>query len=235
MKRLRKHSKPRSIPTPKQVNQLLLKKFGHRANLGNKKDPLDELFFVILSGQTNERLYEVAFQSLREAFPDWELLGQADPESIEKIIMRAGLAHQKSRYLVSIARRLKNDFGSVSLDCLSQYSVEQAENYLCTLPGVGIKTARCVLMYSLKRKVFPADVHCLRVMTRLGWINWRGQRAESMADLAQEAIPIHLRFRLHVNLVLLGRTVCRATPLCNQCNLRFVCPTGQRISTTVKR
>ncbi len=142
-------------------------------------------------------------------------------------LLVGGLGRQKAFHLKRIMQRLRDDFGEVSLRRLAQYGVREAERYLCSLPGVGIKTARCVLMYSLGHTVFPADIHCLRIMDRLGWLRWRGERAECLAERAQEIVPPRLRKPLHVLLVQHGRAVCRSRPLCGQCILRGICPSAR--------
>jgi endonuclease-3 len=113
------------------------------------------------------------------------------------------------------------------LSALRRMTTADAEAYLCSLPGVGVKSARCVLMYSLGREVFPVDIHSLRIMHRLGWVDWQGQRAESVADAAQRGVPPGLRKALHALLVQHGRLVCKSRPRCASCILRAMCPSGQ--------
>jgi len=153
-------------------------------DLGNPKDPLDDLFYILLSGQTDEAHYQSTYRALMAAFPGWKGLASAEVRTIAKVIKGGGLARQKAAYLKGIARRIEADWGRPTLAHLRELSDADAEAYLTGLPGVGIKTARCVLMYALCRPVFPADVNCLRVMERLGWLEWGGRRAESLADTA---------------------------------------------------
>lgn len=198
------------------------------SNLGNKRNPLDELLYVIISGQTSEQKYQVAFRAFKRAFPRWELVLKASVRKIRRPLRPAGLGHQKAGYLKSIAAKLNADFGKVSLRALKKMGTEQAEAYLLSLPGVGTKTARCVLMYSLDRAVFPADVHCLRIMGRLRWIDARMKNTKTISQAAQRCVPLHLRRTLHVRLVQHGRTTCRPIPQCNACILCDLCPTGIR-------
>ncbi len=141
------------------------------SNLGNKRNPLDELAYIILSGQTGGALTQEAYASFKRRFPRWGQVADAPLSAIAASVRIGGLGQQKAHYLRDIARRLRQDFGAVTLKALKRMSTRRAETYLRTLPGVGIKTARCVLLYSLHRRVFPADTHCLRVMTRLGWVH----------------------------------------------------------------
>ncbi len=195
--------------------------------LGNKSNPLDELAYIILSGQTNESLYQSVYTAAKRRFRSWRALLNVSEEEIAETIQVGGLGRIKARFLKSIALRLQADFGEVSLRTLKRMTNAETEKYLCSLPGVGIKTARCVLLYSLDRAVFPADIHCLRVMSRLKWISWSGERADRFADEAQAGIPEHLRFLLHVKFVQHGRAVCRAKPLCSTCVLQDLCPSSR--------
>lgn len=192
-------------------------------DLDNKSDPLDEILYIILSGQTGEGIYQPAYAAFKAAFPSWEDVAAASVENIALAIKSAGLSTQKAAYISGIARETKASFGQATLDPLWQMKDADAENYLCSLPGVGIKSARCVLMYTLGRTVFPADIHCLRVMSRLGWIDWHGQRNEYCADAAQNGVPPRLRKMLHIRFIQHGRAVCRARPKCEVCVLNKTC------------
>ena len=192
-------------------------------NLENKRNPLDELAFILLSTQTSEKKYHRVYHNFKRAFPRWELVAEANVADIQGAIWEGGLSLQKSRYLKQIVIQIKNDFGELSLRKLKKMSTEGAETYLTSLPGIGIKTARCILLYSLDREVFPADVHCLRVMERLGWIDWGGRDSIKIADEAQECVPPELRRTLHIRLVQHGRRICRPKPLCSQCVISGMC------------
>jgi endonuclease III len=197
-------------------------------NLGNKSNPLDELAYILLSGQTDSTLSQRAFASFKTRYPRWGVVAQAPARAIASSIRVGGLAKQKAGYLREIAHRVRTDFGKVSLSPLRAMSTQEAEQYLCSLPGVGIKTARCVLLYSLKRDVFPADVHCLRTMSRLGWLHWTRERGETLADIAQNGIPRLRRRILHIRFVQHGRAVCRSRPVCSVCVLNDLCPTAAK-------
>jgi DNA (cytosine-5)-methyltransferase 1 len=140
-----------------------------------------------------------------------------------------GLSRQKAAYIKSIMKKVEADFGRPTLNALRRRSDEEVESYLLSLPGVGIKSARCVMMYALHREVFPADVNCLRVLERVGLIPWNGRRAETVADVAQEIVPAQLRRDLHVDLVQHGRAVCTLnSPRCGICCLADLCKYNQR-------
>jgi len=105
-------------------------------------------------------------------------------------------------------------------------TAEEAEAYLTSLPGVGIKTAKCVLMYSLGREVLPVDTHVLRVATRLDLVNPDTTRSQAHRLLEAE-IPPKDRYAFHVNALAHGRAVCKARePDCPSCPLKAECPLG---------
>jgi DNA (cytosine-5)-methyltransferase 1 len=196
-------------------------------DLGNPRDPLDDLLYIILSGQTSEHHYQSTFRALKTAYPKWRGLAQASLSAIEKVITNGGLAKQKAGYLKTLLERIEADHGKPSLGSIRALPTLDAEKYLAGLPGVGIKTARCVLMYTLHREVFPADVNCLRVMERLGWLDWRGRRAELLADAAQDLVPAQLRRGLHIGFIQHGRAVCTSSkPDCQNCCLQDICSSG---------
>ena len=195
--------------------------------LNNKDDPLDELIFIILSQMTTSRSYERVFERLKAAMPDWRILTETSVSDLASVIADAGLSGQRALRLKQIADRLVHDFGEVSLAELINYDDETVQQYLTSLPGVGVKTAKCVMMYSLGRQVLPVDTHTARVAVRLGLVP-TGNAAAVDRDLSI-VVPPALCFDFHVNAVAHGRTVCRAvSPRCEDCVLSSLCPMGRR-------
>ena len=141
--------------------------------LNNKSDPLDELVFIILSQMTTGPSYERVYDRLKSAMPDWQLLTETPIADLSSLIADAGLSGQRASRLKLIATRLTQDFGEVSLATLVDYDDKTAQRYLTSLPGVGVKTAKCVMMYSLGRQVLPVDTHTARIATRLGLVSPR--------------------------------------------------------------
>lgn len=194
--------------------------------LGNKTNALDELLYIILSLQTNEQLYARSYRAFKNAFPRWDTVPDVPVRQITKVIRDSGLAAQKARHIHAISQKLRHEFGRVTLSPLKRMTTDEAEKFMLALPGVGIKTARCVLMYSLGHDVFPVDIHCARILDRLRLIDWNGKRLESVANAAQDAIPVILRKQLHVQFVQHGREICRAKPKCSSCILSDLCPSS---------
>lgn len=194
----------------------------------NLKDALDELLFIICSTKTEEASYRVSFQSLKDAFPTHHDLAEAPVESIARAIARGGLSNLKARSIRNLLDSIVIRFGSPTLEPLRRMSDKDAEDFLLSLPGIGKKIARCVLMYSLGRQVFPVDTHCWRISRRLGWVR-PTQKDKHCAprdmDRLESKIPAELRYSLHVNFVSLGRDICVAvSPKCEICPIAAYCP-----------
>jgi endonuclease III len=180
--------------------------------------------FILLSLKTNDRNYQATYRALRNSYPSWDEVADAPMSKLKRVLRPAGLSNQKAPRIRAILRELRNNSGRVSLDFLAQLSDQDAERYLTSLPGVGLKAARCVLMYSFDREVFPVDTHAVRIARRLGWIG--GEISDKQAQrVVQHLVPPRLRRSLHVNLIRHGRAVCRAaSPDCDVCCLRSICP-----------
>ena len=191
--------------------------------LNNKDDPVDELLFIVLSQMTTSPSYERVFDRLKAWSDGWERLLTAPVEELKRVIGEAGLSSQKAPKLLAIARQLQEDFGSVTLAPLGERDDEAVEAYLTGLPGVGVKSAKCVMMYAMGRRVLPVDTHVARVARRLGL-----STATAPARLHEELETVvrpDLRYDFHVNAVAHGRAVCQAkVPRCSVCVLASLCP-----------
>jgi endonuclease III len=142
---------------------------------------------------------------------------------IERVIHDAGLSRIKARQIKTLLRRLSKDFGSLSAGPLRSMDTETLERYLAHLPGVGLKTARCVMMYALDRQVFPVDTHCMRLFQNLGLIE-RRMRFEYAQDPLQNTVPAEIRRTLHVNTVAHGRETCvPRAERCDDCVIAHLC------------
>jgi len=206
------------------VTGLLKERYGS-PRLNNKDDPLDELFFILLSQMTTGPSYERVFARLKASVPDWQALLAIPVDELTALIADAGLANQKAPRMVAIAGALTERFGRVTLDPLRSMDDGEAETLLTSLPGVGVKTAKCVLMYSLGRALLPVDTHVARVSRRLGLADALSDRA--FAAAVEGAVPPDCRYDYHVNALQHGRDVCRALrPRCPECPIRSLCPSA---------
>lgn len=205
-----------------------LKKRYHDFNHYNLKEPLDELLFIICSTRTGEASYRNTFRSLKETFPTHLRIAEAPAEYIARPIVSGGLSSQKAEAIRKLFDVIVEKFGEPTLKPLHKMCDKDAEDFLLSLPGVGKKVARCVLMYSLGRQVFPVDTHCWRIARRHGWVRptQKNKRcAPADMDRLQSKIPPELRYSLHVNMISFGREICTSTaPRCDECPISVWCP-----------
>ena len=199
------------------------KDFAHN----NKKNPLNELLFIICSVRTNNRSYETVYRDLRREYPRAEMLAETPADYIADAINSGGLHNHKSVIIKTIIERTIERFGRPTLTPLKDMTDEECERFLTSLPGVGKKVARCVMMFSLGRDAFPVDTHCWRICQRLGWITPSrrdGTCSQADMDILQDMIPRKLRFSLHVNMLSLGRKICTPMkPSCLECPIEEYC------------
>jgi endonuclease III len=188
-------------------------------------DPIAELVRTVLSQNTNDRNRDVAYERLRERFPSWEAVRDAPSDEVIEAIRPGGLALQKGPRIQEILRRLGD--GEPDLDWLSDAPRADALAYLTDLPGVGRKTAACVLIFAFGRPEIPVDTHVYRVGGRLGLFR-ENARFEEAHDEMLAIIDPEDAYELHMNLIRHGRELCRPTPRCEQCQLRRMCPYYRR-------
>jgi endonuclease-3 len=189
-------------------------------------DPLDGLILTILSQNTNDRNRDRAYQRLKERFPDWEAVLEAGSAALEDSIRVAGLGRTKSRRIIQLLEDLKCNQGKITLEGLRYLPPQEAEKALLAIPGVGKKTARCILLFELDVPAFPVDTHVLRVTRRIGWVPQRATAAR-VHDILQGIVPPAAMHSLHLNLIHLGRTVCRPrNPRCPECPIHLWCQYG---------
>lgn len=197
--------------------------------LGNKRNPLNELLYIKLSLRTTGPSFERVYAGFKKKFQKWEDVFKADRKEVAAGLYNAGLSNQKAQNLKAVLHKLKSDFGKVSLAPIKNFTDEDMEEYLRSLPGVGKKSARCIMLYSFDRQVFPVDAHCFRIIKRLGWINPTSKYNDKVADKIQNMIPPKLRYSLHVNMVAHGRALCLDRfPKCSTCPLLRTCAFGRK-------
>ncbi len=182
--------------------------------------PIAELIKTVLSQHTSDRNRDRAFAALRERFPTWEQVRDAPVNEVEEAIRTGGLGKQKAPRIQQILERLGDP---PDLDWTATAPREESMKFLLSLPGVGRKTAACVLIFSWGIPEFPVDVHVHRVGGRLGLVppNASFERAH---DEMLAVVDPEDAYELHMNLIRHGREVCRPTPRCGECRLRRMCP-----------
>jgi endonuclease-3 len=205
-----------------EVHQRLLRVYGEPAWRPHL-DPVSELVSTILSQNTNDVNRDVAFGRLRARLPTWEQVRDADVEVVIEAIRPAGLANQKGPRIQEALRFITAEQGELSLDFLAGWPVEESKAWLCSMNGVGPKTAAIVLLFSLGRPAFPVDTHVHRVAKRLGLIGPRVSREKAHDELEQLVKP-EAYYAFHLNLIRHGRQVCTSRkPHCETCDLRDLC------------
>lgn len=185
------------------------------------KAPLDELVLTVLSQNTNDRSRDVAYGRLRERFASWDAVREAPQEEVEEAIRPGGLAPTKSKVIQGILRALDGD----DLAWLETAPVKEGRDFLCALPGVGRKTAACVLLFSYGLPDVPVDTHVFRVGSRLGLFRPGASLLEAHDEFLRFAREA---YELHVSLIRHGRRTCTArNPNCPECPLLSICPYGR--------
>jgi endonuclease-3 len=150
----------------------------------------------------------------------------ASPEEIETEIRMGGLAATKAPRIKAIVEEVWRRNGSFDLSLLREMPLVDAKGWLRSLPGVGPKTAACVLMFALGRPALPVDTHVQRLALRLGLVPAKTGAAEAHGRLEGMLAPEEV-YPFHVSLIKHGRRLCRAQrPLCAECPLNDRCPTA---------
>ena len=188
--------------------------------------PIAELILTVLSQSTNDRNRDVAYLALRERFPTWAQVRDAPVAAIEEAIRPGGISRIKSARIKQILEAITRTAPGceLSLDWLAERSVPDAQAYLVSLPGVGRKTAACVLLFAFGMHDVPVDTHVSRVGTRLGMFRPRAPFEELHDTMLALAAPGE-ELELHLNLLRHGRRTCHARrPACAECALLRMCP-----------
>jgi endonuclease-3 len=190
--------------------------------------PIAELVLTVLSQSTNDRNRDVAFLRMRERFATWEEVRDAPVSAIERAIRPGGISKVKSARIQAILRAISDDprdpAHELSLDWIRDAPIEESRDYLTALPGVGRKTAACVLLFTYGLRDVPVDTHVTRVGQRLALLP-HGAPSHELHDRMLALTPPGAELELHVNLLRHGRRTCYArTPDCPRCALARMCP-----------
>lgn len=185
--------------------------------------PLAMLVATILSQNTSDKNSHRAYRELRRRFPGWRLVAEAHPSAVRAAIRIGGMANQKAPRIQKVLKSLRDRYGRYTLGPLRKMSDQEVIHNLTGLDGVGIKTAACVLLFSLGRDVFPVDTHVHRLCNRLGLVR-HCPTPEKTFEAMRDLIPVGRGYSLHTNMIRFGRKVCRsASPACERCPLFDEC------------
>jgi endonuclease-3 len=204
------------------VQERLLAAYGVR-QLHGTRDPLDELVLTILSQNTSDRNSGRAFRLLKARYPDYQEVLEAPARELYEVIKPAGLGNIKAPRIQAVLHEIIARHGSLDLAFLREMPMAEARAWLTSLPGIGPKTAACVLCFSCDMPALPVDTHVHRVAQRLGLIGPK-VGADAAHDLLEQAVAPEDVYGFHVNMILHGRQICHALrPECPRCPLADVC------------
>ncbi|TCL76795.1 endonuclease-3 [Hydrogenispora ethanolica] len=191
--------------------------------------PLEVLLATVLTQATNDTNALRAWRNFTARFPEPEMALEVPPEELAEVIRPAGLAAQRAAAIRSILEGVRERFGRFSLDDLAD-DPAAAWQFLTGLPGVGPKTAACVMLFGMGQPIFPVDTHIHRVAGRLGWAA-PSLDPGKMQRLLSEQVPVPLQAELHILLLNLGRRYCRPhQPACASCPLQADCPAAKNFT-----
>ena len=176
-------------------------------------DPLQILIGTILSARTRDENTTVAVRNLFAKYKTAEQLASANTKDIEKLVKRTGFYHVKAKRIKDVANML-----------IEQYSGRVPDNIddLLALPGVGRKTANCVLVYAFNKPAVPVDTHVHRISNRLGLVDTKTPEQTEM-DLTSK-IDRKYWTKINDTFVMFGQNICRPVgPLCESCLLKRSC------------
>lgn len=176
-------------------------------------DPFKILIGTILSARTRDEVTTAVIKTLFSRFKNPDELSRANLSDIKKLIQKIGFYNVK-------AARLKE----VSQLIIKKYNGEVPSNLndLLTLPGVGRKTANCVLVYGFKKAAIPVDIHVHRISNRIGIVNTKNP--EETENVLQKSIDKKYWIRVNETFVTFGQNICLPIkPKCNVCQLTKMC------------
>lgn len=210
-----------------KVDSLLKMKFGIPPRANKLPDPIDLTIGTILSQNTNDNNSYKAYLNLRQNINSWNDILDMSASKLEKLIKAAGLEKQKAEAIKNFLSGVYKRNNKIKLDYIKKLSNDDALSELTAFKGIGVKTASCVLLFSLDRNVCPVDTHVFRTVNRLGIVNEK-QRDRTFFSLNQN-FPEGIAHSFHTNLIRLGREICRPQQVsCGICPLVNVCEFNEK-------
>lgn len=206
----------------------LLNLFGPQRRTA-KADPLSQLIHSLISARTPDSVSWSAVARLQAMFKDWSELIDGSPTKIEAALGETTFADRKARQLPILVRVIQVRTGGLDLDFLAERPVEEAMEWLQSLPGVGVKSAAATLNFSrLNRRALVVDTHLHRVAKRLGLVGRTNEPAQAY-EAVMSQIPRNWTaddlFELHWLMKGLGQSICTdSAPRCGMCPLKASCP-----------
>jgi endonuclease-3 len=176
-------------------------------------DPYVVLTATILSHRTKDEITEKVVIDFIKKYPNVNELAKADIKELENVIKKVGFYRNKAKTLIKLAKVLVEKYNGKIPDDI---------NELLSLPGVGRKTANCVLVYAYKKPAIPVDTHVHRIMNRLGIVETKTPEETEFALMEK----IDKKYWLDINetFIRFGKSICKPIkPFCNICTLKTIC------------
>lgn len=200
----------------------MVKHFGIPERPTKLPNPVDTLIATILSQNTNDKNSYRAYQNLKSKYKSWKEVSEVSRDQIENVIKVAGLGKQKSSAIKKFLSSLKKKNDKFDMRYLQKMKDDEILNELTSINGIGVKTASCVLLFSLDRNVCPVDTHLHRTLNRIGLVDTK--TPVKTFELINGKLPDGIAHQFHTNLIKLGRNFCKpAKPLCSVCPVRKQC------------
>ena len=175
--------------------------------------PLSILIGTILSARTRDENTSAVVKKLFSKYKSARSLAQAKLSDVEKIIKSTGFYHVKAKRIIEVASLIDTKYSGKVPDILEE---------LLKLPGVGRKTANCVLVYAFEKPAIPVDTHVHRISNRLGLVQTKTPE-ETELELMKK-IPKKYWLRINDTFVMYGQNICKPiSPMCNVCQIKKEC------------
>ena len=219
----------------KRTDKLLFDYYGTPERKSKLSDPLTVLIGTILSQNTNDKNSLRAFQELRQKYPQWKMLLYVSVNELADTIRVAGLNNQKAKAIKNLIEFIANsyyegrlqDVKDISIDFIEKLTDTEILDELTKLPGIGLKTASCVLLFSLDRNWCPVDTHVHRLTNRIGIVTTK--TPNQSFGVINANMPPRIAHRFHTNLIKLGREICKSQkPQCSICPLLTICKYSEK-------
>lgn len=196
-----------------QVIQILRRRYPQKADM-DLGTPEDTILGVLLSARTTDAQVLKVFPAFRKKFPTWKSLVRADVGEIGKSISTIGLYRSKAKAIKGLAQKILTEF---------QGKVPRTMEELTMLPGVGRKTASCVLAYCFHVPAIAVDTHVFRIARRIGWS--KGKTPEAVERDLRARVPEKLWTEINRTFVRFGREICVGgkRPKCWMCPVARWC------------
>lgn len=178
-----------------------------------KGDPFAILIGTILSARTKDENTAKVVKKLFAQYETARKLASAKTKDIEKIIRSIGFYHVKAKRIIEVAKIIQTQYGGKVPDSLDE---------LVKMPGVGRKTANCVLVYAFEKPAIPVDIHVHRISNRLGLVNTKTPEETEFALI--EKIPKKYWLEINDTFVMYGQNICKPiSPMCDVCKIKKLC------------